>query len=916
MQNLTARYNYIYNSKVLLDDYSNTQLATQPENYAEILPVYPGPPPLQIDALALPGQNVKALDELIVKAKAIITDKSYSNYIDDAYLLLGKAYYYKSDYFISFEYFDYAARTYQSNLPVFLEANTWAARTQLQLGRSSQASVLLDSVKKRLPLAKNKKAAPLATLAQFEINRKNYAAALDFLRQAMKQRPSKQERIRWNYICAQLSERLGHPAQAYKYYTLVKNSNAPFELYFNADLNRLRIGLAGISNLSEKEKRLLNLLRDDKNLDFSDQVYYQIAELFRDAGQQSEAERYYRLSARLSSQNNYQKGLSYLRIADLNFNQASDYIRAKLYYDSAVVSLPPTFPEYEIISKKALNLQYLSSRYQTIARQDTLQMLAALPAPARQTRIAALVKKNQETVEQPAVQGGSNLSNPDQPFPASAVATGSNFYFNNPAAISRGRTDFIRRFGNRPLTDNWRQQQRSSAQSSTAAVNQGLNLPAGTAAGNPALAAEATEIRAYTDSLPLTADQLAASNKKIADALFQLGSFYQQVLTDTTQTIATYEMLLKRFPQNEYLPVVYYSLYLAYQGRDQQQAENYKQKLLRAYPSTLYARILSDPSFLTENAERDRKINQDYDAVFALYDKGDYQAVRAASDKILQQTGANFLAPQYAYLRAIAIGKTQHVDSLINAFNAVVMRFPEDKVITPLVKEHLAYIQLHLPEFSRRQVALTDFDPNEPHFLARSAAPGTVTGKPAGTTRPPAVAVVPVRPETGKPVAAAPVAPAKEPPAASPPDTSTRVVSRPPVRPPAGQQPAKPNPQAVFSKAAASGIFYFVIRVADPSLVLSSSRFGIGQFNRGNYAAANLRHQLVQLPADQLIYIGNFSSFADAKAYSAAMVPLLRSVMKVPADRYEHFVISRENFDLLKNADLIEAYLEFYKNNF
>ncbi|PST84098.1 gliding motility protein [Pedobacter yulinensis] len=916
LQNLTARYNYIYNSKTLLDEYSNTQLAVQPENYDEILPVYPGPPPRQIDAVALPGERTKALDELIAKAKAIITDKSYSNYIDDAYLLLGKAYYYKSDYFISFEYFDYAAKTYRRQVPVFVEANTWAARTQLQLGRTVQAARLLDSIKKYLPLLKKKKAAALATLAQFEIQGKNYGKALDYLRLAMKQQPSKQERIRWNYIAAQLSEQLKNPAQAYRYYTLVKKSNAPFELYFNADLNRLRISLAGSSSLQEKERRLLSLLRDDKNLDYSDQVYYRIAELFREAGQQQAAERYYRRSAALSIQNNYQKGLSYLRIADLNFEQANDYVQAKLYYDSAVASLPPTYPEYSTISKKALNLEYLSSRYQVISRQDTLQMLAALPDGARRSRILTLVKTQQQSSEQPVAQGGSAQLNPDQGFPASMVATGSNFYFNNPAAMTRGRTDFVRRFGNRPLTDNWRQQVRSSVQSATAAIDQGL-APAqqGPGAAASPVSQEEQQIRAYTDSLPLNAERLLASNKKIADALFQLGSFYQQVLNDTTQAIRSYERLLDRYPQNAYLPIVYYSLYLAYKDRDPQQADRYREKLLRGYPSTLYARMLTDPQFFAESTKKEKEVNQHYDGVFTQYEKGDYEAVIAAVQDAAGRFPDNFLSPQYAYLRAIAIGKTQHVDSLVNAFSSLVLRFPDDKVITPLVKEHLAYIQAHLPEFSRRAIALTDFDPNEPHFLARTEPRQPAVSRAPGLP-PPALASAPVKPAGGRPATPKPDSTSGRPSVARPPaDTTAKPAPPALANRPVAQPPPAPDPATTFSKAA-SNTYYVVIRVADPSLVLSSSRFGIGQFNRGNYAAAGLRHQLTQLPADQLIYIGNFSSFADAKAYSAAMVPLLRSIMKVPADRYEPFIISRENFELLKNTDLIEDYLNFYKNNY
>ena len=141
---------------------------------------------------------------------------------------------------------------------------------------------------------------------------------------------------------------------------------------------------------------------------------------------------------------------------------------------------------------------------------------------------------------------------------------------------------------------------------------------------------------------------------------------------------------------------------------------------------------------------------------------------------------------------------------------------------------------------------------------------------------------------------------------------------------PAGVKPAEINPVAakpvikkdnVFNTAA-STTWYYVIDVSDASLTLSSSRFGIGQFNRGNYPDDNLRHQLTEFDDDQLIYVGNFSNFEDVKNYAAGITPQLKQIMKVPETIYTPFIISKENFDKLKSRALVIQYLEFYKNNY
>jgi hypothetical protein len=51
-------------------------------------------------------------------------------------------------------------------------------------------------------------------------------------------------------------------------------------MYFHANLNRIKLSalLSGVK--LNKEEQLLALLKDDKNFDYTDQIYYQVGELF------------------------------------------------------------------------------------------------------------------------------------------------------------------------------------------------------------------------------------------------------------------------------------------------------------------------------------------------------------------------------------------------------------------------------------------------------------------------------------------------------------------------------------------------------------------------------------------------------------------------------------------------------------
>ena len=122
-------------------------------------------------------------------------------------------------------------------------------------------------------------------------------------------------------------------------------------------------------------------------------------------------------------------------------------------------------------------------------------------------------------------------------------------------------------------------------------------------------------------------------------------------------------------------------------------------------------------------------------------------------------------------------------------------------------------------------------------------------------------------------------------------------------------------PDSLFNMTP-SNSYYFVIVVNDASINLSSSRFGIGEFNRGNFAGQGLKHRLTEFDNEQLVYIGNFSNFETVKKYADGIRPQLQQIMKVPPKSHLSFISSKENFEKINSKDYLNKYLEFYKNNF
>lgn len=881
MQNLTARYNYIYNSQVILDNYGQQLNDNYRDNYNEILPVFTDPEKFSPAVINSNPSNDRELDRIITKAQAIIADKAYSNYIDDAYILLGKANYFKSNYFIAEEYFDYTAKNYSNKPEVVINAQNWKARSLMQLDNLRAASLLLDTVYSNIPLVKSNTSEPLATIAQMYIYQERYDEAITLLEKAVKETPLKRNRIRWTYILAQLYEHQKNPQKALADYLKVQNSNAGFELYFNANLNRIKInGLLNGEKLNRK-KQLLALLRDDKNLEYNDQIYYQVAESYANDGDDSNAEKYYKLSLRKTVKNNYQKGLSYLKLANLNFTRFRNFLQAKLYYDSTVNTMPKNYPGYAQIYKKSQNLEYISRRYEVIAMEDTLQSMVKLTDAERMARIKKITAKKAALT---AVVNTGTYNNlfPDAAKNNAAKETTGIFYFNNSTAMTRGYTDFVTKWGNRKPEDNWRQSQKSSSQNTSEQIAkvEDSNLPLHKKQDAKSTGAD-TLVTSYLKAIPLTPEMLAASNQKIIDAYDEMAIFYQQELDDPEEAIRIYQVLLTRFPDNNHLTSIYYSLYLNYKKSEPLSSSKYKALILNKYPSSTYAKTILDPNYSAKQSELETMVIKSYNQIFDIYEHKGFPEVISAVNQTIAQYPSSQLNPQLNYLKAIAIGRTHQIDSLVAAFNMIVTSYPEDKLIVPLVKDHLAYIAAHMEEFKTRKYALPDFNPAEPRFF-------TAFEKPLQSAIVPAV------------VTEASAAIQKE-------GTVTDVKVKTPE--------TAVNTNKIFSTAP-STIYYFVVDVEDATLTLSSSRYGIGQFNRGNYPDAGLKHQLTEFDNDQLIYVGNFSSFADAKSYAYGITSQLKQIMKVPAGIYSSFIISKENFDKLQSKTLLNQYLDFYKNNY
>ncbi|HEY8930443.1 MAG TPA: tetratricopeptide repeat protein [Mucilaginibacter sp.] len=757
MQNLTAHYNILFNANEILRLKQVAYAAAFVDNYNELLNVYP-------DTTAKSATPDKDLEEAIAKGNKIINIKEQSHYLGDAYLVIGKANYLEGNYFNATEFLSYVIKSYPQRMDLVQQALVWKARALIYLNNLPDAKIALDTALKNIDPKKHKNlnASVYAAKLQYDINAQEYADGEIMAKQAIENCSERILRLRWTFILSQLQELNQKPGEAVTNYTNISHSNVSFEMAFNASLNRIRIEDARDGIKTDRTERLLALLKEPNNKEFKDQIYYQVAELQMKDKKVDDAIKNYKLSVRNSVKDQSQKGLSYLRLATTYFKEKADYVTAKKYYDSTLISLPPNYPGYAAVRKMTDNLKILTDALQIIAREDTLQSLAKMNDSTRNKVIDKMVSDHTLQQEQSAAAvaleantvnetNGTGTDN-NRGFDPRRGRLGNNgngnnnsspgttFYFYNSNAVTQGFNDFKRKWGDRKLEDDWRRSSRANTNITANSVNQNAidpDAPIGNQPGAKPKTVNAGGYRAeLVAGLPLTPEKLAASNIKVYHAYVDIANFYRDILNDKPEAITAYENVLRRFPNDPNRAAIYYNLYRLYSDADPKKAGHYKDILLKEFADTPFAKIISDPNYAKKLEDENAEFTAAYNRVFDLYAAKKYNDVISGVPQVLKQYPGNKLSAQLAYLKAVAEGHSEKADAFTDTLKKIIAAYPDDKLIAPLITRQLAFINENLAEVQARPAVIIGDNPQDIPFTLDPALQEETAYRPVVTYNP------------------------------------------------------------------------------------------------------------------------------------------------------------------------------------
>ena len=616
-QNSFTHYNYYFNANKKMDEALLNMQRTKKENYDSLIGLYPYDP--NRDSSLLKAD----MDSIVHKVSvAIQIHDPRVKWSNDLYLLLGEAYYYKGNYenaSIAFRYIisaDEAAakkkaakegysHTNKKEAPSIIEQDEskhkkvhnesilWLARTFTEAHQPENAESIMSLLESDAKLPEDLKGRLAIERAFAFLTEKNDLEAANQLAIAVEDNNLPNWlRMRAAFINGQLQQQMGNNLAAAASFERALDFFPKLEMDFYTRkyiaFNRLQAG----DDAAEAMKPLKKVLNDAKYVTYYDQVYFVLGQLAVKANKNDEAITYFKKSTTVGKASKKQKGTSFAALGDVYYATAK-YGNAKIAYDSAAKYAGTASKDGELATalQRSKGLAEISGPTQVIHDQDSLLALSELSKKEQQSVVRRYLRQLEQQLDDSiAAAENAGVTAAAAAEPENDGQGGNdlgNWYFSSPTQLQQGSADFKRKWGIRPLTDNWR---RSAAIASNG--NSGGDDDGGeTGSGNKGNGLPSEE--SLMAKIPNTPQQKQLCAKIEERAYMLLAKAYVKQLEDYTAAIKTLDTMDARFPDNGQQEE---ALYLRYQVAMKQSrfdnAQTYAEALLKKFPHSQYASIL------------------------------------------------------------------------------------------------------------------------------------------------------------------------------------------------------------------------------------------------------------------------------------------------------------------------------------
>jgi outer membrane protein assembly factor BamD (BamD/ComL family) len=721
IQNTFTHYNYFFNANNKLNEIVARAKSDFKEDYTQLLPFYNY-------TLSATAQQKQQLDSVVYKCNAgLLLHDLRSDWTDDMYLLLGKAYLFKELFDSATQVFQYINYAYAPkddgyDLPIGSNASNnsgvfsiatqennsffkkitskppsrnesfiWQCRNYLEQNKINQANGLLAILINDPKFPARLRTDLNEMIAYSYYKQSVYDSAGTYLQKSLSNAEDNGEKGRREFLAAQLFQKSGNTEQSKKMFNSAINHTIDPYLDVYARLNIVNLTPAEnkLAAINNNLQELYKLIKKDKYEGYRDILYYAAAVLEKQLNNTEKAIGNLKKSLYFNQGNTDQKQKSFLLLADIDY-ETKKYIEAAANYDSLKTSSLKE-DEKNRVDKRLAALKVIAANLNNIHLQDSLLNLAAMSESERMAAIKKIyrqLRKEQGLKELPDNDFGttSAFPNSNRNLFGNSGTNANSFYFLNTDIKTQGYRDFKTNWGNRPNVDNW---QRKSA---IANANNTQPNPFSVAdvdqlkTASPLQESKQSTMEGLLLNIPLNDKRKKIVNDSIAASLYSNGLTFENKLEEFPSAIEAYHSLLIRYPDYKQNEKAMYSLAHCYLTTGNNKAfDSLKTILNNKYPDGIWTYKINKGEFLNNNDSsvavtslKKEYIAKQYEHIYTLFIEGSFE--EAKNEKLLADNsfGNKYWTPQLLYIESVYYVKKKQDSIAINRLQSIVSKFPKD----------------------------------------------------------------------------------------------------------------------------------------------------------------------------------------------------------------------------------------------
>ncbi len=594
--------------------------------------------------------------------------------------------------------------------PAYQEGLLWLAKTYVERDNPDAAMRILGQLERDPKTFKDIGREAAGVMAYSYIQQKKYSEALPYLDKAIDEanRPTK---ARFSYIKAQLHQKLGQNEAAYQAFEEVLKYTDNYEMEFSAKLSLAQNAWrTGKGTGEEAKQNLEKMLRDPKNAEYKDQIYYALAEIAFEQNNREEGRNDLLLVIENTSGNRALEAEVYYRLAKMAFEDES-FVEAKSYFDNTLDRMNSTDERYDEVRRYSTNLTEIAENLTVIIEKDSLLRIAQL-SDDEKLALAGKVKKERDDARLKAAQEKAAQQTTAGNKGGAPALVKSDFFAYNDKALKRGIREFQRKWGDRPLKDDWR---RSNQNTIADAASPGAETQP------EAVPIDPENLSEYLGDFPKTNQEIEEFKIQIREAMFNLGSLYRDRMKNYPKSVDVLEELNSRFPESNYELDSWYLLYLDHTDlNNSARAKEYYDKIVQKYPTTNYAKLLQDPDFAAKFMSEEQQRSRRYDQIYQSFKSGNFQdAYDQGQQAVAQLFGKHPLKAKYALLMAMCTGNLKGKDAYVEDLQKVVALYPDtdEQRKAKEILRMLGGAGAKLPGQAAEEESGYSYNPSELHYI-------------------------------------------------------------------------------------------------------------------------------------------------------------------------------------------------------